>query len=280
MVVLFLDLLRNGLESSPLGLPTPWLEDSAHVSPSQDPSAEWPETPRAAEVPFPPLLGGPGFAAEWTGPKLDAAWGSFQELVSDHPYQHRPELRALLRDSPLGREHGTARPLLLDSPEIRPGRSRALLLDPPEEPAPGDPHGPEQDEAEQPQQSHGTSSRMASTGGKRDDGGGGSYLKLHSSFPPAFFAKPGESWKDYWRSVEFWLASEGAHLPSNVRAGRLMQQLKERTGKIVNHLTIEDISGDGGVMKIKEEMEKSPIIRLLEHKEVDRKRQKFMRLAW
>ena len=104
-------------------------------------------------------------------------------------------------------------------------------------------------------------------------------LKLHSSFPPAFHAKPGESWKDYWRSVEFWLASEGAHLPPNVRAARLMQQLKERAGKIVNHLSVEDVSGENGVNLIKTEMEKSPIIRLLEHKEVDRKRQKFMRLS-
>ena len=40
-------------------------------------------------------------------------------------------------------------------------------------------------------------------------GGGGSYLKLHSFFPLAFYAKPGESWKDYRRSVEFWLGVGG-----------------------------------------------------------------------
>ena len=34
-------------------------------------------------------------------------------------------------------------------------------------------------------------------------GGAQNYLKLHSSFPPEFRARPGESWKDYWRSVEF-----------------------------------------------------------------------------
>ena len=50
--------------------------------------------------------------------------------------------------------------------------------------------------------------------------GGSSYMKLHSSFPPFFCAKPGESWKDYWRSVEFCLVSE------DVRA-----QLKERAAK-------------------------------------------------
>ncbi|CAE7341218.1 RE2, partial [Symbiodinium sp. KB8] len=88
-----------------------------------------------------------------------------------------------------------------------------------------------------------------------------------------------ESWKDYWRAVEFWLASEGVNLPPAVRSSRLMQQLKERAAKIVNHLSVEDVACDDGVNIIKREMEKSPIIRLLEHKEVDRKRQKFMRLA-
>ena len=77
-----------------------------------------------------------------------------------------------------------------------------------------------------------------------------------------------------------WLASEGAHLPPNVRAARLLQQMKERAAKIVAHLSVQDVSGEDGVRRIKaEEMEKSPIIRLLEHKEVDKKRQKFMRLA-
>ena len=115
--------------------------------------------------------------------------------------------------------------------------------------------------------------------GSRRGEGGPSYLKLHSSFPPEFRARPGESWKDYWRAVEFWLASEGVNLPPAVRSSRLMQQLKERAAKIVNHLSVEDVACDDGVNIIKREMEKSPIIRLLEHKEVDRKRQKFMRLA-
>ena len=58
-----------------------------------------------------------------------------------------------------------------------------------------------------------------------------------------------------------------------------MQQLKERAAKIVNHLTVDEVSGEDGIDVIKNEMEKSPIIRLLEHKEVDKRRQKFMRLT-
>ena len=112
-----------------------------------------------------------------------------------------------------------------------------------------------------------------------DTGGSGGFLRLHSSFPPEFKAKPGESWKDYWRSVEFWLASEGANLPASVRGARLMQSMKERAGKIVAHLSVSDVAAEDGVQRIREEMEKSPIIRLLEHKEVDKTRKKFMRLC-
>ena len=108
---------------------------------------------------------------------------------------------------------------------------------------------------------------------------GAGYLRLHSSFPPEFRARPGESWKDYWRAVEFWLASEGVNLPPEVRSSRLMQQLKERAAKIVNHLSVSDVACENGVTIIRSEMEKSPIIKLLEHKEVDRKRQKCMRLT-
>ncbi|CAE7756515.1 RE2 [Symbiodinium sp. CCMP2456] len=84
---------------------------------------------------------------------------------------------------------------------------------------------------------------------------------------------------DYWRAVEFWLASEGINLPPEVRSSRLMQQMKERAAKIVNHLSVSDVACEDGVAIIRKEMEKSPIIKLLEHKEVDRKRQKFMRLS-
>ena len=118
-----------------------------------------------------------------------------------------------------------------------------------------------------------------SKGPGREGQASSQFARLHNSFPPEFKARPGESWKDYWRTVEFWLASEGAHLPAAVRGSRLMQQLKERAAKIVAHLTVEEVAKEGGVELIRSEMEKSPIIRLLEHKEVDRKRQKFMKLS-
>ena len=44
---------------------------------------------------------------------------------------------------------------------------------------------------------------------------------------------------------------------------RLMQQLRERAGKIVHHLTVEEGSAADGTLKIKQVMEKSPVFNLL-----------------
>ena len=33
-----------------------------------------------------------------------------------------------------------------------------------------------------------------------------SHGKIPSSYPPIFYARPGESWEEYWRSVTFWVA--------------------------------------------------------------------------
>ena len=103
--------------------------------------------------------------------------------------------------------------------------------------------------------------------------------KISTTYPPIFYARPGESWEQYWRTVTFWLASEGKSLPIEMRGPRLMQQLRERAGKIVQHLTVEQVTSSEGVELIKQEMERSPIIRLLDNKKIDKRRQKFMKLA-
>ena len=103
--------------------------------------------------------------------------------------------------------------------------------------------------------------------------------KLSSSYPPIFNARPGESWVQYWRTVQFWMASEGKALPLEMRGPRLMQQLRERAGKIVQHLSVEDVSSEQGLDLIQRTMERSPIIKLLDQKRVDQRRQKFMRLS-
>jgi len=106
--------------------------------------------------------------------------------------------------------------------------------------------------------------------------GGG---KISSTYPPIFYARPGESWELYWRSVTFWIASEGRSLPEEMRGPRLMQQLRERAANIVQHLSVEQVAASNGVELIRQTMEKSPIIKLLDQKRVDQRRKKFMRLS-
>ena len=117
-----------------------------------------------------------------------------------------------------------------------------------------------------------------SVAGNSNSQGAGTTGKLSSSYPPIFYARPGESWEEYWRSVSFWIASEGRALPAEMRGPRLMQQLRERAAKIVQHLTVEEVSGADGVDVIKKTIEASPIIKILDQKKVDKRRQKFLRL--
>lgn len=106
-----------------------------------------------------------------------------------------------------------------------------------------------------------------------------SHGKIPSSYPPIFYARPGESWEEYWRSVTFWVASEGRSLPNKMQGPRLMQQLRERAAKIVQHLSVEQVSQSDGLDLIRRTIEASPIVKLLDQKRVDRRRQKFMKLS-
>ena len=264
------------------------------------------ESPPGTEVPFPRLLArreNKSDPPSMNRAQYNHAWEEQggRRRLHDPPRVHngsmsggahglRPELPPLRHDSPQGL--GTAmsvanglrpelHPLRDDSPPgLGPEPAVADGLRPELHPLR---HDSQHDRGIGQLQSGGReleSSKSVRRGGEGGPGNGGQgYLRLHSSFPPEFRARPGESWKDYWRAVEFWLASEGINLPPEVRSSRLMQQLKERAAKIVNHLSVADVACEDGVAIIRKEMEKSPIIKLLEHKEVDRKRQKFMRLS-
>ena len=260
-----LEQLVRGLARRPVGLlprlPSPRLEGTTQlelvrVLESGDTSSE---TPDGSEVPYPRLLARRENSPDHAGVPYDRArlreWASGLDRL-------RPERQDLRLDQPHDRL--SAQGDRGDNP------LRDLACE-----CPG------QAKEEHPvilsEEGNGKSERKQDASGA--GGGQSSFLKLHSSFPPEFRARPGESWRDYWRGVEFWLASEGAQLPHAVRSSRLMQQLKERAAKIVNHLSVNEVSGEDGISIIKNEMEKSPIIRLLEHKEVDKRRQKFMKLA-
>ncbi|CAE7240505.1 TY4B-J, partial [Symbiodinium sp. CCMP2592] len=102
--------------------------------------------------------------------------------------------------------------------------------------------------------------------------------KVSSSYPPVFKAKPGESFIEWKRSVEFWIGGEGGQLPAELVGPRMMVQLKERAAQLVKHLTNDDVNKAGGKDVILAALEKSPLIRQLDKHRVDEHRRRMMSL--
>ena len=102
--------------------------------------------------------------------------------------------------------------------------------------------------------------------------------KVSSSYPPIFRAKPGESFKEWKRSVDFWLGGEANQIPPELIGPRLMVQLRDRAGQLVHHLSNADVNRANGMEVIMKVLEKSPIIRQLDRHKVDLHRKKLMQL--
>ena len=124
------------------------------------------------------------------------------------------------------------------------------------------------------------SGEMGSAGDQKEPPAAGERRgKTSSSYPPIFRAKPGESYKEWRRSVDFWLGGEGNSIPAELIGPRIMVQLRDRAGQLVHHLSNEDVNKANGMAVIMKELEKSPIIRQLDRHKVDQHRKKLMQLC-
>ena len=103
--------------------------------------------------------------------------------------------------------------------------------------------------------------------------------KVSSSYPPVFKAKQGENYREWKRSVKFWLRGEGQNLPTSLIGPRVMVQLRERAAQLVKHLEPEDVDGKGGLDLIFQVLEKSPLIRQSEKHRVDWHRKRLLNLS-
>ena len=99
--------------------------------------------------------------------------------------------------------------------------------------------------------------------------------RISSSYPPIFRAKPGESYKEWKRAVDFWIGGEAASLPDELIGPRVMVQLRDRAGQLVHHLSNADVNQKNGLQIIFQTLEKSPIIRQLDRHKVDQHRKKL-----
>ena len=121
-------------------------------------------------------------------------------------------------------------------------------------------------------------------GGPREPGadreGDGKKLKgkASNSYPPIFRAKPGESYRDWRRSVDFWLGGEGHQIPPEYIGPRIMVQLRDRAAQLVKHLNNEDVNKVDGMAKIFQVLERSPLVRQLDKHRVDQHRKRLMAL--
>ena len=121
-------------------------------------------------------------------------------------------------------------------------------------------------------------------GGPREPGadreGDGKKLKgkASNSYPPIFRAKPGESYRDWRRSVDFWLGGEGHQIPPEYIGPRIMVQLRDRAAQLVKHLNNSDVNTEDDMKKIFQVLERSPLVKQLDKHRVDQHRKRLMAL--
>ena len=103
--------------------------------------------------------------------------------------------------------------------------------------------------------------------------------KVSSSYPPIFRAKAGESYRDWRRALEFWLGGEGHQIPEEYIGPRIMVQLRDRATQLVKHLNNEDVNKPGGMQKIFDVLERSPLVKQLDKHRIDQQRKRLMALT-
>ena len=97
-------------------------------------------------------------------------------------------------------------------------------------------------------------------------------------YPPIFRAKPGESYRDWRRSLDFWLGGEGHQIPKEYIGPRIMVQLRDRAAQLVKHLNNADVNTPDGMQKIFHVLERSPLVKQLDKHRVDQHRKRLMAL--
>lgn len=106
---------------------------------------------------------------------------------------------------------------------------------------------------------------------------GGQSRKIPSTYPPSFSATPSESYVEWKRSVQCWIAGEGGQLPEDVMGPRCLSVLKGRASVIVRHLKIEEVSRPGGLALVFKALESSPLVTELDGQRGEKAQREFLR---
>lgn len=97
---------------------------------------------------------------------------------------------------------------------------------------------------------------------------------MSSSYPPVFRAKAGESYRDWRRAF----GGEGRQILEDI-GPQIMVQLRGRAAQLVKRLNNSDVNRPGGMQKIFDVLERSPLVKQLDKHRIDQQRKKLMALT-
>jgi hypothetical protein len=100
--------------------------------------------------------------------------------------------------------------------------------------------------------------------------------KIPSSYPSAFSAQPHESYKEWKRAVQCWIAGEGGLLPASVIGPRVLSVLKGRASILTRKLSISEVSNDDGLDRIFRTLEASTLVQELSGQRGERAQREFL----
>jgi hypothetical protein len=91
----------------------------------------------------------------------------------------------------------------------------------------------------------------------RSAGGG---RRIPNTFPPKFSAEVGETYSDWRRGLELWIAGEGGEPPEDVIGPRVLSALAGSAARICKRLRASHVGDEEGLQKTFDILEASPLI--------------------
>ena len=100
--------------------------------------------------------------------------------------------------------------------------------------------------------------------------------RIPSSYPASFAALPTESYREWKRAVEMWIAGEGGLLPFSVIGPRVLSVLKGRASILTRKLSVERVSQPEGLDLIFSTLESSSLAQELSGQHGERAQREFL----
>ena len=100
--------------------------------------------------------------------------------------------------------------------------------------------------------------------------------RIPSSYPSSFAAQPTESYQEWKRAVQMWIAGEGGLLPDDVIGPRVLSVLKGRASILTRKLSVAQVSGAGGLDVIFKTLESSSLVQEFSGQRGERAQREFL----